>query len=138
MYLVAPVLSAYIFMSLKSSSSVFFFFLSFVLLGQHLQHMEVPRLGVESELLLLAYARATATSDPSCICNLYYSSQQCQILNPLSKVRDRTCNLIIPSRIRFYCAMMGTIYVIVLEVISCRQHILGSCFYSQAKSFFEA
>ena len=32
----------------------------------HLQHMEVPRLGVESELqLLLAYAAATATLDPT-------------------------------------------------------------------------
>ena len=27
-----------------------FFFLSFVFLGPHLRHMEVPRLGVESEL----------------------------------------------------------------------------------------
>ena len=36
-----------------------FYFLSF--LGSHLQHMEVPRLGVESELQPLAYATATAT-----------------------------------------------------------------------------
>ena len=28
--------------------------------GLHLQHMEVPRLGVQSELQLLAYATATA------------------------------------------------------------------------------
>ena len=37
--------------------------------------MEVPRLGIESELQLLAYATATATLDPSLICNLYHSSQ---------------------------------------------------------------
>ena len=30
-------------------------------------HMEVSRLGVESELQLPAYTRATATRDPSCI-----------------------------------------------------------------------
>ena len=36
-----------------------FFFLSFVFLGPH------PRLGVESELQLRAYARATATPDPT-------------------------------------------------------------------------
>ena len=35
-----------------------------------LQHMEVPRLGVESELQLPAYAIATATQDPSHVCNL--------------------------------------------------------------------
>ena len=34
----------------------FFFFLLF--LGPHLRHMEVPKLGVESELQLLAYATA--------------------------------------------------------------------------------
>ena len=34
----------------------------------HQQHMEVPRLGVESELQLLAYPTAIATRDLSCIC----------------------------------------------------------------------
>ena len=56
--------------------------------------MEVPRLGVQSELQLLAYARATAMQDPSHICSLYHSSQQHRILNPLSKARDQTCILI--------------------------------------------
>ena len=55
--------------------------------------MEVPRLGVESELQLLAYTTAIATLDPSCVCNLHHSSWQHWILNPLSKARDRTCNL---------------------------------------------
>ena len=41
----------------------FFFFLLF--LGLLLQHMEVPRLGVESELQPPAYTGATATLDPS-------------------------------------------------------------------------
>ena len=66
----------------------FFFFSCF--LGPHLQHMEVPRLGVKSELQLLAYATATATADPSCICDLYHSLRQCWILNPLSEARDWT------------------------------------------------
>ena len=51
-------------------------------------HMEVLRLGVESELQLPAYATAIATPDPSHICNLHHSSRQCQILNPLSEARD--------------------------------------------------
>ena len=51
--------------------------------------MEVPRLGVESELQLLARTTATATWDPSHICDLHHSSWQHQILNPLSKARDQ-------------------------------------------------
>ena len=35
----------------------------FFFLGLHLQHMEVPRLGIQSELLLPAYATATAMPD---------------------------------------------------------------------------
>ena len=40
---------------------------------------------------------ATATWDPSLICDLYHSSQQCQILNPLSEARDQTLILMDPS-----------------------------------------
>ena len=75
-------------------------FFLFFFLSPHLQHMEVPRLDVKSELQLLAKAIATATRDPSHICNLYHSSRQRWIFNPLSKARDRTRNLMVPSRIR--------------------------------------
>ena len=37
-----------------------------------------------------AYATATATLDPSHICNLHRSLQQHQILNSLSEARDQT------------------------------------------------
>ena len=56
-----------------------------------MQHMEVPRLRVESEPQLLVYA--TATPDPSHICDLHSSSHQCWILNPLTETRDQTCIL---------------------------------------------
>ena len=52
--------------------------------------MEILRPGVELELRLLAYTTATATPDPSHICHLYHSSQQCRILNLLSEARDET------------------------------------------------
>ena len=45
-------------------------------LGPHPQHMEVPRLGVESERQPLAYSTATAAPDPSHVCDLHGSSQQ--------------------------------------------------------------
>ena len=66
----------------------FFSFLSFVLLGPHPQHMEVSRLGVQWELQLPAYTRATAAQDPSHVCNLHHSSWQRWILNPLRKARE--------------------------------------------------
>ena len=37
-----------------------------------------------------AYTTATATPDPNCIYNLHCRLWQCQILNPLSRTRDRT------------------------------------------------
>ena len=76
----------------------FCLFLSFV--GLQSQHMEVPRLGVESELQLPACATATATPDPSRLYDLHHSSRQRGILNPLSEARDRTCNLMASGRIR--------------------------------------
>ena len=53
--------------------------------------------------------------DPSHICDLHHSSRQRLILNPLSEARDQTHNLIVPSRIRFCCAMRGTLEVLILE-----------------------
>ena len=70
--------------------------------------MDVPRLGVQLELWLLAYATAAAMPDPSQICSVQYSSWQCQILNPLSEAGDRICNLMVPSRIRFCCTKTET------------------------------
>ena len=53
-------------------SSDLAFYLFFVFVGPHPWHMEVPRLGVESELQLLVY--------------IHHTSQQCWILNPLSRL----------------------------------------------------
>ena len=68
---------------------VFFFFL-----GLHPQHMEIPRLGVDSELQLPAYTTATATLDLSSVYVLHHSLQQHWILNPQSEARDLTHILI--------------------------------------------
>ena len=70
--------------------------------------MEVPRLEMESELQLPACTIATAMPDPSRVCNLYHSSQQCRILNPLSKARDQTHILMDTSWIPFRCTTIET------------------------------
>ena len=84
------------------SFSFFLSFFFFVFLGLNPWHVEVPRLGVKSELQLLAYTTATAMRDPSHVCDLHPSSRQHWILNPLSKARDGSCILVDPSQIRFH------------------------------------
>ena len=63
---------------------ILLFYFSFFL-GLHLQLIEAPKLGVESEPQLPATATSTATPDLSHICDLCCRTQQCWILNPLSK-----------------------------------------------------
>ena len=60
------------------------------------------RLGVESELQLLAYSTATATPDPSFICDPHHSSWQRQILYPQSEARDATLVLMDASRVHYH------------------------------------
>ena len=83
--------------------------------GEYPWHMEVSRLGVTSELKLPAYTTATATPIPSHICDLHYSSWQCQILNLLSKARDWTCILMGSSQIPFLQAMTGIPIVLFIK-----------------------
>ena len=64
--------------------------------------MEVPWLGVESELQLPAYATAIATPDPSCIHDLHLSLQQGWILNPWCETKDRTHILMDSSWVRYH------------------------------------
>ena len=73
------------------------FFLLF--LGPHVRHMEVPGLGVKSELQLPAYATATATPDLSHICDQCCSLQRHRILNPWCQASDRTHILMDTSQV---------------------------------------
>ena len=68
--------------------------------------MEVPRLGVKSEMQLPA--TATATRDLSHICDLYHSSQQHQIPNLLSEGRDQILVLMDTSQVHYCWAIAGT------------------------------
>ena len=61
--------------------------------------MEVLGLEVKSDLQLPVYTTATATPDPSHICNLCLSLRQCQILHLLSKARDQACILVDASQV---------------------------------------
>ena len=103
-----------------------YFIFNFVFLGLHAWHMEVPRLGVKSELYLLAYTTAIATWDPSLFCDIHHSSQQHQILNPLSGARNWTQVLWILVGFINHWAMMVTPLLLKTEQYStaCTYHIL--------------
>ena len=64
----------------------FYLFIYFCVLGPHVQYMEVPRLGVESELQPQQRGIRAASGT-------YTTGHGSQILNPLSEARDRTCVL---------------------------------------------
>ena len=68
--------------------------------------MEFRRLGVESELQLLAYATVTAMPDLSTVCDIHHSSRQHWILNPLRWARDQICILMDTSRVHYCCVTM--------------------------------
>ena len=70
--------------------------------------MEVPRLGVESELQPPAYAYATAPWDLSCVRDLYHSSWQHHILNSLSEAKDETRIFVDTSPVCYCGATTGT------------------------------
>ena len=84
-------------------STLFYSTLSlFCFLGPCVQHMEIPRLGVESELQLPTYTIAIAMQDPSHVCDLHHGLWQHQTLNPLSKVRHQTCILMDTSWVHYH------------------------------------
>ena len=87
----------------KFSDLIFFFFLR-----PHPLHMEVPRLGVQSELQLPTYAAAAAMLYLSHMCDPQHSSQQCWIPDPLIEARDLTHIIMDSSQIRFCCVTTGT------------------------------
>ena len=60
--------------------------------------MEVPRLGVEL--------------DPSHVCNLYHSSWQRRIFNPLSEARDQTHILMDTGWFHYPWATTGTPHIV--------------------------
>ena len=66
-----------------------------------------PGQGVKQEVQLTATTTATATQDPSHICN-HQSSQQCWVSYPLRKARNLTHILMDTSQIHFCCTTMGT------------------------------
>ena len=82
-------------------SKLLLFFFCFI--SPQLWHMEVFRLGVESELKLLAYTTAPATMDPGCVWDLHHRSQQRWILTHWAK------QVIEPATSRFWIRFVSAV-----------------------------
>ena len=96
--------------------------------------MVIPRLGAKSELQLPAYTTAIATPDLSRTCDLHCSSGECQIINPLSEARDRTLNLMVPSRIHFCNNRNSVVFYSILEILDIMR--LNSVYFLFSLNFF--
>ena len=87
--------------------------------------MEVPRLGVESELQLLAYTTVTAVQNPSLILHLRPIPQLMTMPDPQPIGRGQGLNLD-TSWIIFCCATMGTPEVSIFLAVCILTNNLGS------------
>ena len=67
---------------------ILFYFLLFR--AAPVAHGSSPASSSKLELQLQAYTTAWAMRDLSCVCDLHHSSQQCQISDPQSEVKDQT------------------------------------------------
>ena len=86
----------------RFNSCFYNYYYYFVFLVPRLQHMEVPRLGLnQSYGCWPTHSHSNVGSD--LVFNLYHSSWQCQILNPLSsKARDQTRILMDTSQVCYH------------------------------------
>ena len=89
----------------------------------------VSRLGAELELQLQAYTTATATRDPSLICNLHHSSRQCWILNPPSGARGPASILMDISQVHYHWARTRTPELLLLTSRLCSLLCQSFCLY---------
>ena len=86
------------------------------------------------KLWIPAYTRTTATPHLRHICDLYHSSRQRRIPNPLIEAVDLTHNLMVLSWILFHCTSMGNP---ILSLFLCMvwRCVLVSLIYMQLSSF---
>ena len=77
-------------------------------------------IGATAASLHHSHSHARSEPDPSCVHDIHHSSLQRQILNPLNEARDQTCNLMLPSWIRFRCATMGTLKAFTFSMLDSR------------------
>ena len=76
------------------------------------------QIGAVAAGLRHSHSHANSTPVPSQVWDLHYGSQQCWILNPLSKARDRT-RILMDTSLDHYCWATGELHQIVLLTFHC-------------------
>ena len=114
----------------------FFVFFFFFLLGLHLRHMEVPWLGVQSELWVPAYAIATAMGDPSCACDLHYTHGNARFLRHWVRpgIEPMSSWILVGS---FLLSPMGTPWVLICISLLARLSIFPCAYWPSICLFWE-
>ena len=98
-----------IFLLLYSYVFLFFFFLLFRVTLAAYGGSQARGL-IRATAVVLCQSHSNAESELH-LCVLHLSSQQCQILNPLSEARERTHNLMDTRWMHLHCPTMGTPHV---------------------------
>ena len=97
------------------------YLLIYLFLGPHPWHLEVPGLGVSSELHLPAYATVTQHQIWAASVTYTTSHGQCRILNPLRRDSDQTCVLMDTPRVRFLWVRKGTLQLVIVNPVVAQQ-----------------
>ena len=113
--------------------SVLFYLFIYLFLGQHLCHIKVPRLGVQSELQLMATAMQDLNWD------LNHSSLQYRIPYPVSETRDQTHILMDPSQV-YHWATMETprMWSVLMNApLNLKKSVFCCCWIEYSKNVYE-
>ena len=123
------VLSRYLPRSRTAGSYASSFFLSLLSFECHTRSIWrfVPRLGGLIGAIAPGLCHSNTRSE-SCL-QPTPQLRQHQILIPVSEARDQTCNLMVPSQIRFCCAMTGTTLVLYLVFCGISPYYFPLCLY---------
>ena len=121
---------------------LFKFFIFLLFRATHAAYRGSQARGPIGAVAARLHHRATAMQDPSHVCDQHHSSWQChhsswqpQLLNLLSRARDRTHNLTVPSQIRFCCTTTGTpiLQLLLTALIVHRWKVCVKIYYSRQK-----
>ena len=110
----------------------------FGFLGPHPQHMayerSLARGWTGAAAVWLHHSHSNARCEP---CDLYHSSEQHRILNPLSKATDRTHIFMDTSQFRYHWATMGTPGVKVLTLNLAKNFFYCHLFLVEFEKYFQ-
>ena len=105
----------FIYISLDTHLMLFFFFFSLFRAAPMAFGSFQARGRIRTAAASL-YHKATATRDPSLVCNLHHSLRQRWVLNPLSKARDQTCIFVDTSWVHITAEPRWELFMLIFKM----------------------